>query len=117
MQVLIDYFDSHKDFVDRMKYYCNFRQDHPSMVVEIENTVAIPAKFGKYYTQLGPEKLKSISYKEINIKECINKVVDTSEELRETVFRKFSDITRITRSDAKNKLQEVYDLLGLKKNR
>jgi hypothetical protein len=113
---LLNIFISTKDFMTRMKAYCDFLESHPGAQDEVEQKSVgiIDYEFHQFYRTLGPEKIKANSYQRSRLDSQMSyeTVVDKIESAIRENFQ-VGDV--ITRDEAKRKLQEIYDDLGLKK--
>lgn len=113
---LLDVFDSTKDFIVRLRAYCEFLDAYPDAQDEVEqkSVGVIDYEFHQFYRVLGHNRIKANLYqrsKLINLMDC-EMAVDKIESMIKGVF-KVGDV--IPRDEAKKRLQEIYDNLGLKK--
>ena len=106
-------FESLLYFVDKMKYVCNTGLDD---VAQSRFLKQIPIIFECYYTVLGPERLKSLSYRNDPIKKEYETILHNQYiNVSDLVHDAFKVGERYPMSDIKQSLREIYDKAGLKK--
>lgn len=113
---LLNVFISTKDFMTRMRAYCDFLDSYPDAQDEVEQKSVgiIDYEFHQYYRALGPDRIKANSYQRSMLAsqmKCEMAVDKIESAIRENFH--IGDV--IPRDEAKRKLQEIYDDLGLKK--
>jgi hypothetical protein len=79
----------------------------------------IPSKYKDYYTILGPSRLKTLRYREVDIKReiiglCGNAIV--KEQLISEIYKLFEVGKRYTKEDIKQTLKDLYNRLGYDKS-
>ena len=99
-------------FPEKMKLYCEFRQN--SNYQGIINCSKIPAEFHLYYDFIGIEKIKSCGYMENRLLNIINDA-KKNDPLLISIYNNFFEGDKYYGSIIKEKLQEIYSTLGLKK--
>lgn len=113
---LLNIFISTKDFMTRMKAYCDFLDSYPEAQDEVEQKSVgiIDYEFHQYYRALGPDRIKANSYQRSMLAsqmKCEMAVDKIESAIRENFH--IGDV--IPRDEIKRKLQEIYDDLGLRK--
>lgn len=113
---LLNVFNSTKDFTTRMRAYCDFLVSFPESQDEVEqkSVGVIDYEFHQFYRTLGPERIKANLYQRSRLVSQMNceMAVDKIESAIKSSFH-VRDV--IPRDEAKRRLQEIYDQLGLKK--
>lgn len=122
VQVLNQFFIDHRKFTDRMKFYCDFRDAHPELELQILGAIAVPIRYHGYYDKYGHQKIKSVSYRESMILERFEnkqpkvvKVLTVTPELVAAVKAEFPVGIPLEKSEIKARLQPIYDRMGIKK--
>lgn len=109
------FFLEHRDFTERLEEYCRV-MDLSDQVVrdKIQESVVIPKKFHEYYGLLGTVRCKALRFEEVPILNELNNL-SSAGDIKTEVLKEFSGINKISKAEAKVKLQGIYDRLGLKK--
>ena len=94
-------------FEERMRMYSEFIDKNPECRNEIQGCVQIPTPMKEYYNSLGSEKLRSLSWKESNIKNCLI-IGNQTGNLAEYIKSVFPD-DWYSLKEIKQKLQNVYN--------
>ena len=102
------------DFETRMKLYCEFLQQHPDYKEMLERLPQIPLDIKVYYNRLGPHTLRSMSYKEADIKRVLG-YESLQETIKEAVKSTFNRGRFYSLKQVKTILQNIYDGLGVEK--
>lgn len=102
------------NFQTLLKFYCEYRDQHPERAAALGEATFIPIVFHKYYNELGSAKLKTLIYLEKNI---LNeyKISNTSNNITAIIQSKFLVATRYTNKDIKSELQSIYNSQGIVK--
>lgn len=99
-------------FPARMEAYCSFRTTFPHATWEIEGSVVIPYEYHDYWNRLGYERIRANSYQRSRIEtELGNNQANDRIEAR--VKDAFPVGGFFTKKEAKEKMQSIYDELGL----
>ena len=101
-------------FEDKMILYCNFLSLHSDYKEKLEWLPQIPLEIKTYYNTIGPDALRSMSYKEANIKQHLG-YVDQLDSIKAAVASAFVKGQFYTLKQAKKMLQYIYDNLGAAK--
>lgn len=101
-------------FADRMKRYCEYRSKKENCKYFIADTI-MERQYEDlkiYYDSLGSERIKSLGYKEINLK---NEIKNKQATYR--LFKEFRDIFPIGNKELtdviKSRMEEVYARYGI----
>lgn len=106
--------DSTQCFSETMKEYCEARDQDNNFLYDLVD--AKDGSYNEFYSVLGHSKIRALEYRETNVKEAMvqAKLIDENEDM---VFAKLKlkegDV--IQKSELKNKLQDIYTELGIKK--
>ena len=99
-------------FREKMKLYCDFLDAQPSLLSVLIRRSEIPNQFLMYYEILGTKFIRSKSYDEYLLKtEIDNKLKNP--ETKDALLFFFQPGNKFTKKVAKEKLQEIYNQLGL----
>ena len=99
-------------FEVRMKMYCDFLQAHPKdYKAKLEWLPQIPLEIKNYYNAIGPDNLRTLSYKEADIKRFMGHL-DLHDSIKAAAGSMFMKGRFYTLKEAKAMLQLVYDNLG-----
>lgn len=101
-------------FQVRMEAYCDFRTAFPDSAMEIEGSVVIPYEYHDYWNKLGCERIKANSCQRsrMDAELAYNEASEKIESLVRATFR-VGDI--LTNKEVKERLQALYDGVGLNK--
>jgi hypothetical protein len=102
------------DFETKMKLYCEFLRQHPNYKGMLEWLPQIPLDIKVYYNRLGPDTLRSMSYKEADIKRVLG-YESLQETMKEAVKSTFNRGQFYSLKQVKTILQTIYDRLGAEK--
>ena len=106
-------FNQDNNFVRRMKLYCEFSEKFGNS--ELKNPVLkIPDDFHLYYDFIGIEKIRSCGYMENRLSNIIDDA-KKNDPLLISIYNNFFEGDKYYGSTVKEKLQEIYSILGLKK--
>jgi len=103
-----------ESFADRMKHYCEYRKNREAcMFVLVDEVMERQYEDLKlYYDSLGYERIKALGYKELNLKNEMNKRQATCRLYKE--FRALFPIgTKALTDVIKLKMEEVYARYGI----
>ena len=114
IEQFISEFEIDKNFERRMKLYCDFLNIYPNYSEILKTNSKIPRDYSLYYSIIGPEKIKSVSYIESNIRNIIDQVLK-KDELSGVILHTFFIGNKYTKKYIKEKLQEIYNQLNIKK--
>ena len=101
-------------FEEMMVQYCNFLSLHSDYKDKLEWLPQIPLEIKTYYNTIGPDALRSMSYKEANIKQHLG-YVDQLDSIKAAVASAFVKGKFYTLKQAKEMIQHIYDNLGAAK--
>lgn len=106
-------FDSYTQFTDKMKLLCEsvLSDEEINSILNL-----IPIDYKNYYTVLGPNRIKSLSYQRSKLKIEYNKLKgdqSNSSKLTEIIISTFIVGNRYTKVFIKQKLTEIYNTLGI----
>jgi hypothetical protein len=102
------------DFETRMKLYREFLQQHPDYKEMLERLPQIPLDIKVYYNRLGPHTLRSMSYKEADIKRVLG-YESLQETIKDVVKSTFNRGRFYSLKQVKTILQNIYVGLGVAK--
>lgn len=107
-------FDKLIQFTDKMKYLCesldNIEEDNKEIVLR-----AVPDVYSNYYISIGPNRCKARSYRRSYLEEEYNKLQGSNgTNLDDQIYNEFKEGTRVTKTDIKTSLQNIYDTTGYK---
>jgi len=104
---LIKTFNETRDFVKRMKAYCECRC--PENEAEIEGNVEIPSEYHRYYRLLGHEGIRRCCYQESKIKDTLKSNIHDLKVLIYSAFKTGQEYEKVW---IKSKLAETYQSVG-----
>ena len=117
-KILIDQFisefDIDKNFGRRIKLLCDFLDKYPNYVNLIEIDPRVPRDYTFYYKIIGTDKIRSVGYKESDIRNFIDHIIKRDKISGEIIFT-FLIGNKYTNKYIKEKLQEIYDQNNIKK--
>lgn len=101
-------------FEDKMRIYCEFLQQHPDYKAKLEWLPQIPLEIKSYYNAIGPDNLRSLSYKEADIKRFMGNINlrDSIKVAAESMFVKGRFYTL---KQTKEMVQSIYENYGMVK--
>lgn len=107
-------FDSYTQFTDKMRLLCE-----STLSDEEINSILnlIPIDYKNYYTVLGPNRIKSLSYQRSKLKIEYNKLKKNQQggvDLKKSILSEFTIGKKYTKAYIKQKLGEIYEQLGIK---
>ena len=100
--------DFNGSFERKMKMYAEFLEAHPECKYELQGCVIIPNSIKNYYNVLGYNRLRSLSWKGINIQVALSMIPDTSDDMGDVILKTFTQ-EWYSLSEAKQMLQSIYD--------
>jgi len=101
------------NFIDKMRYFCDYLDNNPENKDAILKTIMIPQIYRLAYKVLGSEKCKALSYKEADIREQLDSRTKRN-NITEELKKAFKSGDRVINKDAKKILADIYSRLGLK---
>lgn len=106
-------FDRINYFTDKMRLLCE-----SDLTIDEINSIlnSIPIEYKNYYTILGPNKIRSLSYQRSKLKLECNKQKNnqlSSEDLEQLVFSRFIVNEKYTKPYIKQMLSTIYSELGI----
>jgi hypothetical protein len=107
-----DYID--KNFGRRIKLLCDFLDKYPNYVNLIEVDSRVPRDYTFYYKIIGTDKIRSVGYKESDIRNFIDHIIKRDKISGEIIFT-FLIGNKYTNKYIKEKLQEIYNHNSIKK--
>lgn len=103
----LDKFKSYPYFTDKMRLLCEFDCEDERILSIILSQ--IPIDYGNYYILLGPDKIKALCYKKGELDKICQKMKESSSDnLKNIIITNFSLSERVTKSDAKTRLQIAF---------
>ena len=110
----ISEFDIDKNFGRRIKLLCDFLDKYPNYVNLIEIDPRVPRDYTFYYKIIGTDKIRSVGYKESDIRNFIDHIIKRDKISGEIIFT-FLIGNKYTNKYIKEKLQEIYNHNSIKK--
>ncbi len=101
-------------FEDKMRMYCEFLQYHPDYKAQLEWLPQIPMEIKTYYNTIGPNNLRTMSYKKANIKQHLG-YVDLQDSIKAAASSMFAKGQFYTLKQTKEMVQSIYDNYGVAK--
>ena len=102
------------EWKERMKMYCEFLQTYPEYISTIRTLTWIPEEFHNFYETLGHERIKANGFQRSRLLHELAAVSCSDDE--ETMFlSEFKVGECIPKSKAKERIQKIYERLGLDK--
>ena len=98
-------------FEERMKAYCNFLSVHPEYKADLEGLPQIQTAIKQYYNNLGPSTLRSLSFKESDIKQYLESI-NVQGEVEKRVSESFLSGSFYTNEQVKSMLAKIYEDAG-----
>ena len=106
-------FNELKWFTDKMALVCNTGFDEGTQQVFLKQ---IPITFGNYYNVLGPDKLRTLMYRNDNIKEAYNREISNQTiDIKSIIINEFVVGNRYPKAIIKEKLKRIYSEVGYEK--
>ena len=100
-------------FTDKMKLLCEYAFSGEDLNTAL---ISIPMIYGNYYTILGPEKIKSLSYQKSKLENEYLRLVGNQENkssLLDLLFDTFKVSNKYTLSMVKDSLKDIYAKSGI----
>ena len=95
--------------------YCDFLDKYSDYVSILEVDSRVPRDYTLYYKIIGSLKIKSLGYKESNIRDYIDQLIK-KDEISGTILHTFFVSNKYTKKYIKEKLQEIYNQFNIKKS-
>ncbi len=114
IEQFISNFEIDKNFERRIKLLSEFLDKYSNYVSTLEADPRIPRDYTLYYKIIGSTKIKSLGYKESNIRDYIDQLVK-KDSISGLIMYTFLIGNRYTKKYIKEKLQEIYDQIGIRK--
>ncbi len=105
-------FEKDSNFERRMKLVCDIIKEDQHKYSLIKNIV--PITYRNYINMLGPDIIKSRSYKESEIREAFS-YISYSDQLRTSILAKFPVGSKLSLKMIKSTLEEIYKDLDIRK--
>lgn len=105
-------FKETKAFATRMEAYCQFRLLYPQSTDKIEASVVIPFEYHDFWHKLGADRIRANSYQRSRIETELENN-QANERIEARVKDAFPVGGFFTKKEAKEKMQSIYDELGL----
>ena len=109
-------FGKAKFYTDKMKLLCESGLSEKALSLVLKQ---IPLDYSTYYTTLGPSKIKSLSYQKSRLVSESNKILNNTKISDDVIKNSFLKVfklgSRITLSEAKSLISNIYLELGLNK--
>ena len=113
----LEKFNSIPDFPSKLKYICELTEISNEEKLELLSRITNP-EFKCYFTSLGPEKCKALSYQRSHLEAEFNRLMSNQSvelKVKEVVLTCFKVGQRYTRDYTKTKLGEIFKDLDYKK--
>ena len=107
-------FEQLPSFSKKLKYLCESDLDPTFIKTRIIPAISEP-HFDEYYTVLGPERCKSLSYDTSRLRKDLSVMTFSTELLDTEVYKEFKEGQKVSRLIVKQKLQDIYNLVGYSK--
>ena len=114
IEQFISEFEIDKNFERRIKLLCEFLDRYPNYVSILEVDSRVPRDYTLYYKIIGSLRIKSLGYKESNIRDYIDQLIK-KDEISGTILHTFFVGNKYTKKYIKEKLQEIYNQFNIKK--
>ena len=101
-------------FEGKMRMYCEFLQYHPDYKAQLEWLPQIPMEIKTYYNTIGPNNLRTMTYKKANIKQHLG-YVDLQDSIKAAASSMFAKGQFYTLKQTKEMVQSIYDNYGVAK--
>lgn len=109
-------FGKAKFYTDKMRLLCESGLSEKALSLVLKQ---IPLDYSTYYTTLGPSKIKSLSYQKSRLVSESNKILNNTKISDDVIKNSFLKVfklgSRITLSEAKSLISNIYLELGLNK--
>ena len=115
IEQFISEFDTDKNFERRIKLLCDFLDKYPDYVSALEIDSRVPRDYTLYYKIIGSLRIKSLGYKESNIRDYIDQLIK-KDEISGIILHTFFVSNKYTKKYIKEKLQEIYNQFNIKKS-
>ena len=115
IQEFLQEFNQDKNFVRRMRLYCVFLDQYPTLFKILLKISDIPTTFHMYYELFGHEGIKSNSYEELPLHNAVE-IKLRIPEIKTTILFNFQPGNKYTKKYIKEKLQEIYNQFNIKKS-
>ena len=96
---------------DRLKFLCEYNLSERARIILENNAEPLIQK----YLVLGKDRLKALGYKVSQIKKEIEQKTFSQTALMETIYNEFHEGDKISKSDIKEQLKDIYFDLGYTK--
>ena len=114
IQEFLQEFNQDRNFKRCMRLYCSFLDQYPTLFSILLKISEIPNTFHMYYELLGHEGIRAYSYEELPLRNEVEIKLKVP-EIKTAILFSFQPGNKYSRGYIKEKLQEIYDQLGLKK--
>ena len=109
-------FGKAKFYTDKMRLLCESGLSEKALSLVLKQ---IPLDYSTYYIALGPSKIKSLSYQKSRLVSESNKILNNTkisdDVIKDSFLKVFKLGSRITLSEAKSLISNIYLELGLNK--
>ena len=113
IRTFLNDFNINRNFKRRIKSYCIFLSKNNYLDL-LKKIPEIPNTFHMYYELLGHDGIRAYSYEELPLRNEVEIKLKVP-EIRTAILFNFQPGNKYSRGYIKEKLQEIYDQLGLKK--
>lgn len=114
IKILIAEFDTFSQFTDKMKFIC----DQKEILNELSFSIlldSIPIIFKNYYSTLGSDFCKSVSYRKCLLETEYDKRINNQDiNINSIIYSNFQVGGKYLMSDIKEKLREIYKSINYK---
>ncbi len=113
----LEKFNSIPDFPSKLKYICELTEISYEEKLDLLSRIVNP-EFKCYFTVLGPERCKALSYQRSHLEEEFNRLMSNQgveSRVKEVVLACFKVGQRYTKDYIKTRLREIFEDLDYKK--
>ena len=114
VQEFLQEFNLDKNFVRRMRLYCVFLDQYPTLFKILLKISDIPSTFHMYYELLGHSGIKSNSYEELPLRNEVE-IKLQNPSVKEAILFNFQPGNKYSNKYIKEKLKEIYNQFEFKK--
>ena len=107
----LDRLYSFKYLPDKLRYLCSLEKSLANSLLP-----HLPESFVNYYTVLGPDKMRALSYNATEMKKAYDGIIGNQEiDITPLIIRSFVVGERYTKTTIKETLKKLYDSVGYSK--
>ena len=107
----LDKLYSFKYLPDKLRYLCSLEENMANSLLP-----HLPESFNNYYTVLGPEKMRALSYNATEMKKAYDGIIgDQSIDIKPHIIPEFEINKIYSKAEVKKKLAKIYKEVGYSK--